>query len=271
VKKSGTTHASPAVTSQSLLTTIDKAAENPRKLPLYKEIAETLYKRITEGQYPLGTRLPTEAELCLTFGASHHTLRDALKILIEKGMIFRRAGSGSSVIALKEATVFAHVVLDLSQLVGYPQSAKRVNLSTEFISASADEARLLQCPPGSPWFRISAIRHSGANPEPVCWTYFYLLPRHAQVVKNKDHFEVPVYEQIERLGGEKVARVKIDNTVGPVPAEITKALKVLPQTPALITVRRYLDAADQHLQITVSFHPQGRFVSSWDFRRETRS
>jgi DNA-binding GntR family transcriptional regulator len=90
-------------------------------------------------------------------------------------------------------------------------------------------------------------------------------------VKNKDHLNGPVFEQIERLSGEKISRVKIDTTVGRVPANITKALLVKPETPALITVRRYMDAADQPVQTTVSYHPEGRFVSSWDFRRETRT
>lgn len=246
-------------------------AAAPRQPPLYRRIAEILFKRISDGKYPLGTNLPTEAELCLQFSASHHTVRDALKILIEKGLILRRAGSGSSVIALKEATVFAHVAVDLRGLVSYPESAKRVNLSTEFISANADEARLLQCPLGTPWFRISAIRHVGLNPSPLCWTYFYLLPRYARVVKNKDHLKVPVYVQIERLGGEKVARVKIDMTVGRIPSNIIKALQVQPDCPALITVRQYLNASNQSIQVTVSYHPEGRFVSTWDFRRETRS
>lgn len=248
-----------------------KPAVAIRTPPLYRQISDNLYRRIFSGQYPLGTNLPTEAELCQEFSASHHTIRDALKILIEKGMILRRAGSGSSVIALKEATVFAHVAVDLSELVSYPLSAKRTNLSTEYISASADEARLLQCPLGTPWFRISSIRRASSNPEPVCWTYFYLLPRHARVVKNKDHFLVPVFEQLERLDGEKVARVKIDTTIGRVPSGINDALKVSADTPALITVRRYLDALDQPMQITVSYHPEGRFVSSWDFRREVRA
>jgi GntR family transcriptional regulator len=248
-----------------------KPSAATRTPPLYRRISDNLYQRIFCGQYPLGTNLPTEAELCQEFSASHHTIRDALKILIEKGMILRRAGSGSSVIALKEATVFAHVAVDLSELVSYPQSAERTNLLTEFISASANEARLLQCPAGTPWFRISSIRRSGSNPEPVCWTYFYLLPRHARVIKNKDHFLVPVFEQIERLGGEKVARVKIETTVGRVPTDVKDALQVTADTPALITVRRYLDATDQPIQITVSYHPEGRFVSCWDFRREVRS
>ena len=251
--------------------TQSKAALLPRTPPLYRQISEIIYQKILGGQYALGTNLPTEAELCLEFEASHHTVRDALKILIDKGMILRRAGSGSSVIALKEATVFAHVAVDLSQLVSYPQSAKRVNLAAEFISVSADEARLLQCPLGSPWFRISSIRHSGTNPEPVCWTYFYLLPRHARVIKNKDHFDIPVFEQIERLSGEQIARVKIDTTVGRVPAHILQALIVTEETPALVTVRRYIDATDQPIQITVSYHPEGRFISSWDFRREIRT
>jgi GntR family transcriptional regulator len=251
--------------------TAGTAPRIPRGQPLYQRIGEILCARIAAGDYPLGTNLPTEAELCVEFSASHHTVRDALKILIEKGLIVRRAGSGSSVIALTEATVFAHVAVDLHQLVSYPEIARRENISSEHISANAEEARLLQCPVGTPWFRISAIRRIGTNPDPLCWTYFYLLPRYARVIKNKDHLDIPVYEQIEKMSGERVERAKIEMFVGRIPANIAKPLHAVAGSPSLVTIRRYLDGSDRPLQVTVSHHPEGRYTSTLDFKRETRN
>lgn len=247
------------------------ATGTPRGQPLYQQTAQILLARIEAGVYGLGTNLPTEVELRKEFSVSHHTVRDALKILIDKGLIVRRAGSGSTVIALKQATVFTHVAVDLHQLVSYPGTARRENIAAEHITADADEARLLQCPVGTPWFRISAVRRTGSNPEPVCWTYFYLLPRYARVIKNKDHLEIPVYEQIERLSGDSVARAKIDTYVGRIPANIARQLLTTADSPALVTVRRYLDSSDQPLHVTLSYHPEGRYINTLDFKRETRN
>ena len=247
------------------------ATPSPRSLPLYRQTANVLADQIARGDYPLGSNLPTEVELCKEFSVSHHTVRDALKILVHKGLIVRRAGSGSNVIAVKQATVFSCVAVDLNQLVAYPEAARRENVAAEHIFANADEARLLLCIVGTPWFRISAIRRTGANVAPLCWTYFYLQPRHARVIKNKDHFDIPVYEQIERLEGESVARTKIDTYVGRIPANIAESLEAIAESPALVTVRRYLDLSDRPLNVTVSYHPEGRYISTMDFKREKRN
>ena len=63
----------------------------------YQEIFQTLKGSIASGQYNAGQRLPSEAELGKTFGASRMTVNRALRELQLGGIIDRRAGSGSYV------------------------------------------------------------------------------------------------------------------------------------------------------------------------------
>lgn len=58
----------------------------------YLIIARELEQQLRRGQ---GEKLPTESFLCREFGVSRQTVRSALGILEEKGLIFRRQGSGS--------------------------------------------------------------------------------------------------------------------------------------------------------------------------------
>lgn len=58
----------------------------------YLIIARELEHRLRQGR---GEKLPTEASLCREFGVSRQTVRSALGILEEKGLILRRQGSGS--------------------------------------------------------------------------------------------------------------------------------------------------------------------------------
>ena len=87
--------------------------------PLYVQIAGELASRIGAGRYPMGGFLPVEDQLCTEFKVSHHTVREALRLLIERGLVLRRAGSGTRVIATQEPTVFSHVAADLRHVLAF--------------------------------------------------------------------------------------------------------------------------------------------------------
>lgn len=68
----------------------------------YKEIAQALRQQIGTGQYPPGSLLPTEQQLCTRYTASRQTIRAALQCLVDEGLIQRRQGSGSRVRSHRE-------------------------------------------------------------------------------------------------------------------------------------------------------------------------
>ena len=70
----------------------------PKRVPRYRAMADELIKAIASRRYPVGGALPAEAELCEQLQASRHTVREALRILGEAGLISRRQGSGSVVL-----------------------------------------------------------------------------------------------------------------------------------------------------------------------------
>lgn len=64
------------------------------KLPAYLAIAKTLGDRVTSGVYAAGSRLPTGAQLCEEFGVSPMTMRRALTLLQDQGLISGEKGRG---------------------------------------------------------------------------------------------------------------------------------------------------------------------------------
>ena len=66
----------------------------------YIDIFETLEQRIKSGAIQVGEKLPTEVELSKEFGVNRHTVRRALKLLVEKRYIERRPRLGSVVVSL---------------------------------------------------------------------------------------------------------------------------------------------------------------------------
>ena len=67
-------------------------------LPLYLVVANELEARITADQYPPGTLLPAERKLAIGFDVSQITIRAAMRILSDKGLIVRRRGIGTTVV-----------------------------------------------------------------------------------------------------------------------------------------------------------------------------
>jgi DNA-binding GntR family transcriptional regulator len=61
----------------------------------YERIVSTLADRISSGVYPPGSRVPSGAELCREFGVSPMTVRRALNILKNQGLVTSERGRGT--------------------------------------------------------------------------------------------------------------------------------------------------------------------------------
>lgn len=65
--------------------------------PRYLQIAEDLRARIERGEYAPGSQLPTENELRELYRASRNTVRDAVKVVVNLGLVETQAGRGTFV------------------------------------------------------------------------------------------------------------------------------------------------------------------------------
>ncbi len=73
-----------------------------RRTSLIAQVTEQLRAEIRSGRWPIGSRIPTEPELTELTGTGRNTLREAVQALVHAGMLERRQGSGTYVIAASE-------------------------------------------------------------------------------------------------------------------------------------------------------------------------
>ena len=66
--------------------------------PMYRQIAEDLRRQIEAGDLAAGAELPTELELREEYGASRNTVRDAIRLLMTRGLVETRPGQGTYVV-----------------------------------------------------------------------------------------------------------------------------------------------------------------------------
>lgn len=65
--------------------------------PLYLQIADVLRRRIANGELPPDRPLPGEHALCTEFGVARGTIRSAVNVLREAGLVVRVSGRGTFV------------------------------------------------------------------------------------------------------------------------------------------------------------------------------
>ncbi|WP_191236842.1 FadR/GntR family transcriptional regulator [Cobetia marina] len=69
-----------------------------REGSLSQAVLEQLERRITSGEVPVGSKLPTEGELCNAFGVSRTVIREAITHLKSSGLVETRRGVGTTVL-----------------------------------------------------------------------------------------------------------------------------------------------------------------------------
>jgi GntR family transcriptional regulator len=99
--------------------------------PKYLRIYTELRDRIIGGQWPAGSSLPAQRELADEFGVSMMTLRQALQLLADEGLVGTRHGLGTYV-----APRFAH---DLGHLRSFAAdlTAQGAEVTTQLLDAAA--------------------------------------------------------------------------------------------------------------------------------------
>ncbi|MDE0305168.1 MAG: GntR family transcriptional regulator [Albidovulum sp.] len=111
--------------------------------PRYSILAEELRRRIRDGEFKPGDKLPSEAQLCSAYGLSRGTVVKALEKLVADGVVHRRQGVGRFV-----ARPSLH--RQSGKLQSFTQSASAEGLTSKqeliaFGQASRDRARQFQC------------------------------------------------------------------------------------------------------------------------------
>ncbi|MGC5346648.1 FadR/GntR family transcriptional regulator [Streptomyces sp. DT171] len=81
---------------------------SPRRSALADQVIAQLRTEITSGEWPVGSRIPTEPELVEQLGVARNTVREAVRALAHNGLLDIRQGSGTYVVATSELAGVMH-------------------------------------------------------------------------------------------------------------------------------------------------------------------
>jgi DNA-binding GntR family transcriptional regulator len=232
------------------------------RAPRYKAIYQDLAHAIRTGRYPVRTLLPTEHELCAQYQASRHTVREAIRLLTEDGMVSRRAGVGTRVEAAKSPTRYTQRISHLPDLFVYIQNATLRLEAVRTIKANARQAELLGCPPRQEWLHVRAIKLLGGKSTPVAYSEAFVHPDYAAIKGDIGKVRVPLYALIEARYSARIREVGQDFSATPIAKTVAERLRVAPRTAGLVITRRYYGEQRIPMLVTVTTFPYDKMKYS---------
>lgn len=132
-------------------------------VPLYHQAAQVLEQAILDGLLPRGSKLANELDLAEQLGISRPTMRAAIKQLVDKGLLMRRRGIGTTVTPrpVRRAVALTSLYDDLKESGREPET--RV-LALEEIPCPPEVAEQLGLGPEAPVLRFDRLRAADSDP-----------------------------------------------------------------------------------------------------------
>ncbi|GKT15830.1 histidine utilization repressor [Acidovorax sp. SUPP2522] len=232
-------------------------------LALYQQVKEFIARKIQDGSWRAGDRLPSESELVLQFGMSRMTVNRALRELSEQGRIVRVAGVGSFVAEDKPQSTLLQIANLASEIRQRGHDYRCDVLTVERVSASMEVAAALDLRTGESVFHAVCVhREDGVA---VQLEDRYVNPRVVPTFAQQDFTQLQPSEFLVR----NVPFDQVEHVVDAVLPTLEQAqlLGMEPAQPCLLLTRR---TWSRGVPVTLvrCLHPASRYRLGSRFRAD---
>ncbi len=206
--------------------------------PAYLHIANTIAEQIGAGVYRSGDQLPTEPQLRAKFGVSPVTVRRAISLLLDRGLVTTTQGKGTFVRSLDigEAVFRLH---EITEMWTGDESVDVLLLEARIRPAGEPEAFMLHTEPAEPLVYLRRlIRRRGV---PLIYQVEHVVyDEHRPLVESQ--LQVTSLDGVLLAGrGEGVPSGRLTIQAVSLDAEAAKYLKVPDGSPAFCLEHLFLD------------------------------
>jgi len=221
-------------------------------VPRYQELVENLLAQVADGSFAVGSRLPTEEQICAEHRLARGTVRQALERLAQLGMIDRRPGAGTVLTADRPVGQYQPFVQTAADVATLANETRLLRPRTSEVKLNAAMARRLGARASTTWLLVQGVRARRTEPDtPLCWSEQYLrsnLPR--------DKF------MSGRFTTEDVATHAIEQTISAtlLTDDIAAALGAVAGSAALVITRRHRDGRGHLDSVGIHTHPADRYT-----------
>lgn len=244
--------------------------------PLYQQLASLLREQIRTGELAPGARIPTEAQLADQYAASRNTIRLALDVLRNEGLITSLQGRGSFVRSEPPMRYYAslsgsrrkRLEADRSkdtfaqQVEAYGKIPRQVS-TVEVLPAGVEIGSRLGLGPEQEVAIRRRVMYADSEPIQLGDSYYPL--RMVQGSKIMDEADVPEgTDQVLEDLGHVPTRYEDEITWRMPTADEATKLRIGPGIPVGLLTRVSFDQHDERIEVYVVTLPGDRHVLRYD-------
>ena len=235
-------------------------ADKAELSPIYRVVADALIERIDNGDLLPGSRCPSERQLASEYRISRMTARAAVNLLVQRGYVERKNGSGTFVASPK-------IELDLSTVAGFSDRVLRHGIvpgarvieartvGTEELDASVATALEIT---GEELVHV-LIRVRTGNNELLALEKSYFPARHCPDLLDNE-LTGSIYELLRTRCNLELAHLRQKLEVTQLDASAAEALATHPDAPALRITRTTWDAHGRPIEFARDLYRGDRLL-----------
>jgi GntR family transcriptional regulator len=243
-----------------------KSALSP--VPLYFKVMTEIRDNILSGVWNRGFQLPGELHLARRLGVSVITIRQALGLLSDEGLIRRERAKGTFVSWSGPVNQAINLEIEAENLVTLnPEGTSFKLLGTETLEPSEEQRRDFKLLAQEKLTRMTRVRM--ARKRPLAFVYSYVPGRFTEKLSARAMLKLPLSSVIENTGGLKITDVR--HLVGAKLAddEVSAHLEIPAGSPVLFVERNYFCKKDLVLR-TLGFYRSDLFRYELKLKRGGR-
>ena len=224
---------------------------------LWRRIADDIRLDIVGGKLARGEQLPTEAALAERFSANRHTVRRALAVLADEGVVRAEQGRGTFVNEARRLSYRIGKRTRFSEgLAGQARDAHGELLSAKHENATANVARGLGLRPGARVVRLETLAYVDGKPlsRGTSWFAYARFPDIGEIYAETRS----ITQALARLGVSDYVRGSTRISARYATPEEIRSIRLVPGTVMLVTEIVDVDVENQPIQYALTRFPADR-------------
>jgi DNA-binding GntR family transcriptional regulator len=206
-----------------------------------------------DGDYPVGSQLPTEEAIRHRFGVSRYTIREALQRLRRDNLVTSKPRVGTIVVYRPSTNSYVQDVMSIDNLLSW--SADRYfaidTIELEEIDAALAWTGLTL---GESWLVARGFGYKSDTQIPHCKSEYFIHRDFAAVGRLLSNHRGPIFPLIEDMFGQTVVEVHQEMTATLIPPDLAKPLQVKPWSAGMNVQRSFIISDGRIAQKTFTTH-----------------